>query len=157
MVFHHRTDDWMSKPLDGASTIIPPPASDQERLFSTAYNYCVTNWCQDSSKSLFTLRYDENFEEINKCDAPYVIEMESAVIDLVNDPSINQDLHDICTYYDYNDNGKPVVDFACVVDGLCGDTIDAHTARNDMQDIINTRDQMLHYSSFPMLGNVSLC
>ncbi len=150
-----RTDDWMSKPSNGASTIISPPTSDQERLFSTSYNYCTTNWCQDSTNSLFTLRSDESFDDINKCATPYIDVVETAVSSLVNDPTINQELYDICTKYDNYGIGKQSLDLSCVVDGLCGDTNDAQNARNDRQDIESTHDLLWHYSNYPTQGNVS--
>lgn len=145
----------MSKPSNGASNIIPPPTSDLERLFSTSYNYCTTNWCQDSSNSLFTLRSDEIFDDINKCAAPYVDTVEAAVSSLVSDPIINQELYDICTYYDNYGNGELNLDLTCVVDGLCGDTNDARNARHDRQDIESTNYQLWHNSNYPIQGNVS--
>lgn len=145
----------MSKPSNGASTVISPPTSDQERLFSTSYNYCTTNWCQDSSNSLFTLKSGEIFDDINKCAAPYVDSVEAAVSSLVSDPTINQELYDICTYYDNYGSGKQSLDLTCVVDGLCGDTNDARNARYDRQDIESTNDQLWHSSNYPIQGNVS--
>lgn len=119
---HHRTDDWRAPNGD----VIPAPTTDAERLFSTAYNYCVTNWCVDNSgDSLFTYGSGESFEDIHKCDVPFSSVVEQAV----NDPP--QDLADAC--------GGNLV---CLVDGLCGDITDAVAAKQIEEVIVETQEEV---------------
>jgi len=141
------TDDWVSVSPEGVVSVIETPSTEKARLFSTAYDYCVTNWCQDSSNSLFTLRESEEFVDINKCDEPYNGDIEESVNNLIGDPILNQDLYDSCTYFDYTDNSKPVLELSCIVDGLCGDIHDAYSARNDLSEIKSKREQLLIYQS----------
>ncbi len=137
----HRTDDWVSVSPDGVVSVIETPATEKERLFSTAYDYCVTNWCQDSSNSLFTLRESEVFVYINICDEPYDGGIEEAVNNVIDDP--NHYLSNVCTFNDYIDNSKAVLDLTCVVDGLCGDIHDAYSARDDLNEMKSKRDQLI--------------
>ena len=101
----HRSDDWRAS----NGTVISGPKTEEERLFSTAYEYCTSNWCiNDEEDSIFTYGAGESFGDINRCNLPYISKIETQV---ANPP---QELVDIC--------GSSV---ACLVDGLCGDTTDA--------------------------------
>jgi len=101
-------DDWIQP--DG--TPLPPPASDEERLFSSAYDYCTTNWCvSNAADSIFEYGTGELFSSIYQCDAPYSGDIESQV----ENPPFELVL--ICG-----------TSLACLVDGLCGDATDAEQA-----------------------------
>jgi hypothetical protein len=122
-----RTDDWVAS--DGS--IIEAPAAEVDRLFSTAYDYCVTNWCiQESGDSLFTLRSGETFDDVNQCGEAYSRDIETAVQDLIADPNINQYLYSFCS-----NNELSTLSLSCVVDGICGDIGDASAALNDQWNI----------------------
>lgn len=144
-----RGDDWVSISPEGTVNIIQAPATEQDRLFSTAYNYCVTSWCQDEPNSLFKLRSGETFDFINKCDVAYSGNIEATVRSIADNPSQNQVVSDICKRND--DFGELDLDLSCVVDSLCGDVSDAHNAMNDASDLINKRNQVLKYSQYPSL------
>ena len=108
ILFLSRSDDWRA--ADGST--LPPPSSASEALFSMSYEYCTEHWCiQESTDSIFTYGAGESFEDINKCDLPYISNIED---NLVNP---TQELIDTC--------GNSV---ACMVDGLCGDMSDATIA-----------------------------
>jgi hypothetical protein len=122
-----RTDDWVAS--DGSS--IEAPATEIDRLFSTAYDYCVDNWCiQESGDSLFTLRSGETFDDVNQCGEAYSRDIETAVQDLIDDPNINQYLYSFCS-----NNELSTLSLSCVVDGICGDIGDASAALNDQWNI----------------------
>ena len=123
-----RTDDWVAS--DGSS--IEAPATEVDRLFSTAYDYCVANWCiQESGDSLFTLRSGETFDDVNQCGEAYSGNIETAVQDLIADPNINQYLKNICS-----NDGWSALSLSCLVDGLCGGgNNDAYAAMYAQQDI----------------------
>jgi hypothetical protein len=88
-----RADDWRAPSGD----MLPHPATDAERLFSTAYSYCVDNWCAgDASESLFTYGSGESFQDLNKCDVLFSSEVEDAVQEILDDPTANQVLSDAC-------------------------------------------------------------
>ena len=126
--YSFRTDDWRASNGD----VISPPATEAESLFSTAYSYCVTNWCvNDASNSIFTYGAGESFDSINQCDVPFSNDVEDAVLDLVNNPSLNQDLSNAC--------GTSLV---CLVDGICGDISDAVVALNSEQVIVDTQEEL---------------
>ena len=123
-----RTDDWRASNGD----VISPPATEAESLFSMAYSYCVTNWCvDDASNSIFSYGVGESFDSINKCDVPFSNDVEDAVLNLVNNPSLNQDLSGAC--------GDSLV---CLVDGVCGDVTDAVVALNSEQEIADTQEEL---------------
>jgi len=121
-----RSDDWRAS--DGA--ILPVPTTVEEKLFSTAYDYCVDSWCiNDEAESIFVHSASgELFGEIRQCNAPYVNEIEGLV---TNPPP---ELAAMCQ------NGDQVIT-ACVVDGLCGDEIDAQQALNDHWTIESNQQQ----------------
>lgn len=92
---------------DGST--IPPPPTAEDAIFGMSYDYCVNNWCvNDANDSIFTYGDGESFSDINKCDLPYINEIENQV---ANPP---EQLLATC--------GSSV---ACMVDGLCGDMSDA--------------------------------
>jgi hypothetical protein len=123
--FSNRTDDWRTPTGD----IVPAPATDAESLFSTAYSYCVDNWCAgDVSESLFTYGSGESFQDINKCDVPFSSEVEVAVQEIVDDPTVNQDLSAAC-------GGS----LPCLVDGVCGGIADAIEALDNERVIVETQ------------------
>jgi hypothetical protein len=117
-------------------TILQAPTSDAERLFSTAYNYCVDNWCaQTVGESLFTYGTGESFDAINKCD----VDFSSAVETAVNDQqSLDQDLVTAC--------GGNLI---CLVDGLCGDIADALAAMGNQEEITAAQVAVKTASVFP--------
>jgi hypothetical protein len=122
-----RADDWRAPNGD----ILSPPATDAERLFSTAYSYCVENWCvNDVSESLFTYGTGEgeSFEDLNKCDVLFSSEVEDAVQAIVDDPTANQELSDAC-------DGS----LSCLVDGVCGSIEDARQALENEVVIVETQ------------------
>jgi hypothetical protein len=122
-----RTDDWVAS--DGS--IIEAPAAEVDRLFSTAYDYCVTNWCiQESGDSLFTLRSGETFDDVNQCGVTYSNDTETAAQHFIANPSINQNLYNVCS-----NNELSTLSLSCVVDGICGDIDDASAALNDQWNI----------------------
>ncbi len=123
-----RDDDWVAP--DG--TIINPPTSDLERLFSTAYDYCSQNWCaHNSSDSLFTYGAGESFDDIYQCDVEFSVAIESAFKAVIAEPSSNPALSEAC-------NGN----VACLVDGLCGDMTDAQVALVNEQVIVATKEEV---------------
>ena len=53
------SDDWR----DTSGNVLTPPATPEEALFSTSYEYCTDNWCvHDETKSIFTYGAGESFE-----------------------------------------------------------------------------------------------
>ena len=127
--YSRRADDWRNP----NGEIIPPPTTDAESLFSSAYSYCVENWCiSDASNSLFTYGSYESFSEISKCGVPFSSEVEDAVLNIVENPSINQDLSDVC--------GDSLV---CLVDGVCGGIADAADAKTNQQVIVEKQVEVL--------------
>lgn len=111
-------DDWTSP--DG--TIITPPSTPQDSMFSMAYNYCL-NWCIDSiDDSLFTYSDGESFDG-SLCNVAYDGDMERAV----SDPS--PEVSALC--------GD---DVACLVDGWCGDVTDAQRALDGSGVILAARE-----------------
>ena len=79
--FISRKDDWITP--DG--TILSEPSA-YESIFGPSYDYCVTNWCiKDSRDSIFTYSDEEEFDEINLCDANYTSQLDMALAGL--DPS----------------------------------------------------------------------
>lgn len=130
-IYLRRADDWRN--LNGE--IIPPPTTDAESLFSRAYSYCVENWCiSDASNSLFTYGSDESFAEISKCGVPFSSEVEDAVLNIVENSSLNQDLSDVC--------GDSLV---CLVDGVCGSITDAVEALDNQEVIVEKQVEVLAY------------
>jgi hypothetical protein len=77
---------------------------------------------------LFTYGTGESFQEINHCDVPFSSEVEDAVLNLVEQPSLNQELADAC--------GGSLI---CRVDGMCGSNSDAVQALSNEQEIIETQ------------------
>jgi hypothetical protein len=123
--FSNRTDDWRAP----NGNVIPPPATDAESLFSTAYSYCVDNWCAgDVSESLFTYGSGESFQDMNKCDVPFSSEVEVAMQEIVDDPTVNPDLSAVC------EGSLP-----CLIDGVCGGITDAIEALNNERVIVETQ------------------
>lgn len=117
-------------------TIITAPTSDFERLFSTAYQYCVENWCaKTASESLFVYRDGESFDAINKCNTSFSNDVEVAVIE---QDSLDQGLVNVC--------GGSLV---CLVDGLCGDIADALSAIGNEQEITTMQEEAKTASIFP--------
>ena len=117
-------------------TILDIPTTDEEKLFSTSYNYCTANWCiRDEYKSAFTYGTGESFSSISKCNEPYIDDIESQV---ANPP---QNMLDIC--------GNSI---ACLVDGLCGSTADAREALSNEGNI--RWDQEEHN---PQVGTHAIC
>lgn len=124
-----RTDDWRNS--DGE--IIPAPTTEADSLFSTAYSYCVENWCiGDASDSLFTYGSSESFVEINRCGVSFSSEVEDAVLNIVENPSVNQELSDACDY-----------SLVCLVDGVCGSITDAVEALENQQVIVEQQVEVL--------------
>jgi hypothetical protein len=122
------SDDWRAPNGD----ILPAPANEAERLFSTAYSFCIENWCvQDAAESLFKYRTSESFSEINKCGVPFSSQVEDAVLDLVENPALNQELSDAC--------GSSLI---CLVDGVCGSITDAVEVLSNELAIAETQVQM---------------
>lgn len=129
------SDDWRAPNGD----VLTGPVTDAERLFSTAYSYCVENWCvDDGADSLFAYGTSESFNEINKCGVPFSSQVEDAVLDLVENPALNQELSDAC--------GSSLV---CLVDGVCGSITDAVEALSNEQVIAETQVEV-KASIFPI-------
>jgi len=113
-------------------TIVDPPTSDLERLFSTAYDYCRQNWCAHNSvDSLFIYGAGESFGDIYQCDIDFSVEIETAFKAVIAEPSSNQALSEAC-------NGN----VACLVDGLCGDMTDAQVALVNEQVIVAAKEEV---------------
>ncbi|KAL3787820.1 hypothetical protein ACHAWO_012292 [Cyclotella atomus] len=98
--YEDATDDWRT--LSGE--VLQAPATEAESLFSTAYSYCVENW------------------------VPFSSEVEDAVLNLVGEPALNQELADA---YDGS--------LVCLVDGVCGGVSYALAALGNEQVIIETQ------------------
>jgi hypothetical protein len=98
--YSYRVDGWISISLEGTVNVIQKPVTEEDMLFSTAYNSCVTSWWQDESNSLFNLRSGETFEDINKCDVAYSGNFEATVMSIADNPSQNQELSNVCTRND---------------------------------------------------------
>jgi hypothetical protein len=77
---------------------------------------------------LFTYGTGESFQGINHCDVTFSNEVEDAVLNLVDQPSSNQDLADAC--------GGSLI---CLVDGVCGSISDAVEALANEQEIVETQ------------------
>ena len=105
------SDDWM----DSEGNNIELPSTLNERLYETAYTYCMENWCiRNAADSLFT--YKESSTFIEKCDAPYP--------GSVDYESSSEELKAIC--------GDRV---ACLIDGTVGGTEDAENALQTNQEL----------------------
>jgi hypothetical protein len=78
--------------------------------------------------SLFTYRTGESFQKINHCRVPFSSEVEDAVLNLVGEPALNQELADA---YDGS--------LVCLVDGVCGGVSYALAALGNEQVIIETQ------------------
>lgn len=126
-----------------------------DRIFSTAYDYCVENWCvQASTDSLFRLRDGETFDMINKCGLPYSgADIESAVQDIVNNPSVNQVISNICMA---DNSGSTILSLSCVVDGLCGAISDAYAAINDQWNILYSAEDTKSSEFSPVSTIISI-
>jgi len=70
------SDEWRRP----NGTTISAPSTEDEKIFGTAYDYCVENWCIDiSANSMFTYGTGESFADISKCDLPYDPTIENLV------------------------------------------------------------------------------
>lgn len=99
-------DDW----TDRSGTVLPPPRSQEHRLFQLAYDYCTRHWCIRSvSDSLFTYEAGTTFSDFNLCDVKFGKEPDFT--------KASEELRELC--------GE---DTACLVDGLAGDIADARNA-----------------------------
>jgi von Willebrand factor type D domain len=109
-------DDWVAP----NGTSLSPPQDEEDSIFSSAYNYCTSNWCvRNAVDSIFTYRSDESFAAIFGCDEDYGEEIETAVA------NAGSDLVAIC--------GD---DLICLVDGICGDLNDAQTVLQDEEIVV---------------------
>lgn len=110
-------DDWVAP--DG--TLYLAPINEAQRIFSPAYNYCVTNWCiRNETESIFTFRPGESFTATTGCDETYSEEIEDAVL---NAPP---ELVAIC---------GSSTNLACIVEGVCGNLDDARQVQRDEQEV----------------------
>lgn len=117
----NRANDWVSP--DGSS--YTPPATEEESIFGTAYNYCVENWCaRQANDSLFSFRHGETFLSINGCDQSYTADIEAAIA------SATDDIVALC-------GGR----LTCLVDGACGRLEDALAAMVAEDELINEQEE----------------
>ncbi|KAL7532097.1 hypothetical protein ACHAXR_006217 [Thalassiosira sp. AJA248-18] len=113
------SDEW--KASNG--TTLTPPATQDDRLYATAYDYCVQNWCiVNSADSLFSYGAEESFADFNKCNRTYDGTLETILQN--PDPALKA----IC-----GDN------IECLVDGSLGDVSDSSQAIQNDAIIIQTQ------------------
>lgn len=117
----NRANDWVAP--DGSS--YTPPATEEDSIFSTAYNYCIENWCvRQASDSLFSFRDGETFSSINGCDQNYTTDVEAAIA------AASDEVLALC-------QGR----LACLVDGACGRLEDALAALGAEKELLDEQEQ----------------